>query len=106
MSETISPNTTLGHYSIISKIGVGGMGEVYRAKDARLDRDVAIKVLPADFATDGDRLKRFEQEAKATSALSHPNILTVYDFGEHEGSPFIVAAWVRSNLRRRDSGSD
>src|SRR5882724_10216486 len=87
----ISPNTTLAHYSIISKIGAGGMGEVYRARDTRLDREVAIKILPANYATDADRLKRFEQEARATSALNHPNILTVYDIGTHEGSPYIVA---------------
>lgn len=67
------------------------MGEVYRAYDSRLERDVAIKLLPPDFASNEDRLQRFEQEAKATSALNHPNILTVYDIGEHEGSPFIVA---------------
>ncbi|MEO6333942.1 MAG: protein kinase [Pyrinomonadaceae bacterium] len=82
---------TLGHYKIISSIGAGGMGEVYRATDDRLNRDVAIKVLPSDVTNDGDRLRRFEQEAKATSALNHPNILTVYDIGEHEGAPFIVA---------------
>src|SRR5262249_46641632 len=67
------------------------MGEVWRARDTRLNREVAIKVLPADFARDADRLKRFEQEALATSALNHPNILTVYDIGDHEGTPFIVA---------------
>src|SRR5712692_1224595 len=67
------------------------MGEVYRARDTRLDREVAIKVLPANFATDTDRLRRFEQEARATSALNHPNILTVYDIGTHEDSPYIVA---------------
>ena len=78
------------------------MGEVYRAKDARLDRDVAIKILPADFATDGDRLKRFEQEAKATSALNHPNILTVHDVGEHEGNPYIVSELLEGEeLRQR-----
>jgi Tol biopolymer transport system component len=91
LSETISPNTTLAHYIITSKIGAGGMGEVYRARDTRLDREVAIKILPANYATDADRLKRFEQEARATSALNHPNILTVYDIGTHEGSPYIVA---------------
>jgi serine/threonine protein kinase len=91
LSKTISPDTIIGPYRVVSKIGAGGMGEVYRAHDSRLDREVAIKVLPADFAADKDRLQRFEQEAKATSALNHPNILTVYDIGEYEGSPFIVA---------------
>ena len=84
-------NQTISHYKIVSKIGAGGMGEVYRAHDSRLDREVAIKLLPADFANDADRLRRFEQEAKATSALNHSNILIVYDIGEHEGSPFIVS---------------
>src|SRR6476660_7764138 len=88
---SLSPNTTLGHYTIIAKIGAGGMGEVYRARDTRLDREVAIKLLPVELSTDSDRLRRFEQEARATSALNHPNILTVYDIGTHEGSPYIVA---------------
>src|SRR6185436_12767968 len=91
MSETISPNTTIAQYTIVSKIGEGGMGEVWRARDPRLGRDVAIKILPATFTTNGDRLKRFEQEARATSALNHSNILTVYDIGTHNGSPYIVA---------------
>ena len=82
---------TVSHYRILSKIGSGGMGEVYRASDSRLDRDVAIKVLPSELSNDTDRLRRFEQEAKATSALNHPNILTVFDIGEHDGAPFIVA---------------
>jgi serine/threonine protein kinase len=67
------------------------MGEVYRALDSRLGREVALKVLPADFATNADRLRRFEQEARATSALNHPNILTVYDIGAHAGTRYIVA---------------
>ena len=91
MSENLSPNTTIAHYTIVSKLGEGGMGEVYRAWDSRLHRDVAIKLLPADYAKHEDRLRRFEQEARATSGLNHPNILTVYDIGEYEGSPFIVA---------------
>jgi eukaryotic-like serine/threonine-protein kinase len=102
MNKELEANTNLSHYRIVSKIGAGGMGEVYRAHDARLDREVAIKVLPADFAADKDRLQRFEQEAKATSALNHPNILTVYDIGEHEGSPFIVAELLEGEeLRER-----
>ena len=74
MDKELSANTTLSHYRIVARIGAGGLGEVYRAHDARLDREVAIKVLSADFAADKDRLQRFEQEAKATSALNHPNI--------------------------------
>src|SRR5947209_12734925 len=91
MPEGFTPETSLGHYRIVAKIGEGGMGEVYRARDERLDRDVAIKILPRAIADEADRLARFEQEARATSALNHPNILTVYDIGEHDGSPFIVA---------------
>ena len=78
----------IGHYDVLAPLGAGGMGEVWRARDTRLDREVAIKVLPADFAKDADRLRRFEQEARATSALNHPNILTVYDIGQHEGAPY------------------
>ena len=88
---SLSPNTTLAHYTIISKIGAGGMGEVYRARDTRLGRDVAIKLLPAEVSTDVERLKRFEQEARAASALNHSNILTVYDIGTNSGSPYLVA---------------
>jgi eukaryotic-like serine/threonine-protein kinase len=83
-------NRKIAHYSVSSRLGAGGMGEVYRARDPRLNRDVAIKVLPASLANDDDRLRRFEQEALATSALNHPNILTVYDVGTHEGSQYIV----------------
>jgi serine/threonine protein kinase/Tol biopolymer transport system component len=88
---TLATDKRLGPYEIISPLGAGGMGEVWRARDTRLDREVAIKVLPASFAQDVDRLRRFKQEALATSSLNHPNILTVYDIGDHEGTPFIVA---------------
>ena len=90
-SPQLLAGQTVGAYKIQALLGRGGMGVVYRARDERLRRDVAIKVLPASFAQDADRLRRFEQEARATSALSHPNILTVHDFGTHEGTPFIVA---------------
>src|SRR5882762_9738606 len=95
-------NQTISHYKIVSQIGAGGTGEFYRAHDSRLDREVAIKLLPADFANDANRLRRFEQEAKATSALNHPNILTVYDIGTHSGSPYIVAELLEGEeLRHR-----
>ena len=102
MKTDLAANTEISHYRIVSKIGAGGMGAVYRAEDSRLDREVAIKVLPAEMSGDADRLQRFEREAKATSALNHPNILTVYDIGEHDGSPFIVAELLEGEeLRQR-----
>src|SRR5262245_28589252 len=85
------PGQVIGAYKILALLGRGGMGVVYRARDERLRRDVAVKVLPASLAHDAERLRRFEQEAHATSALNHPNILTVHDIGTHEGAPFIVA---------------
>jgi len=80
----LTPGTRLGPYDIIAAIGAGGMGEVYRARDARLARDVAIKVLPTSFAADPDRRARFEREAQAVAALSHPNIIAIFDTGVHE----------------------
>ena len=82
---SLSPGTRLGSYEIVSLLGSGGMGEVYKAKDLKLDRDVAIKVLREDLASDPERLRRFEQEARAASSLNHPNIVHIYDIGEHEG---------------------
>src|SRR5262245_48665483 len=80
----------LGPYEILAPLGAGGMGEVYRARDARLDRDVAIKVLPSSFAADPDRLRRFEHEAKAAGKLNHPNLTAVHDVGRHDGTPYVV----------------
>jgi Tol biopolymer transport system component len=81
----------LGPYEILSPLGAGGMGEVYRARDPRLGRDVAIKVLPPSFSADADRLRRFEQEARAAGILNHPNITAVYDIGTHEGTAYVVS---------------
>ena len=88
---SLSPGVRLGRYEIVGPVGAGGMGEVYRAHDSGLKRDIAIKVLPEAFAADADRLRRFEQEALATAALNHPNIMAVYDVGTHAGRPYVVA---------------
>jgi eukaryotic-like serine/threonine-protein kinase len=96
-----SPGTSLGPYSILGSIGAGGMGEVYRARDPRLGREVAIKVLPPQFAADADRLRRFEQEARAAAALNHPNILAIYDLGtQPNGSPYIVSELLEGETLR------
>src|SRR5260221_2182144 len=87
---TLAPGTKLGPYEIVAAIGAGGMGEVYRARDTRLGRDVAIKVLPDSFAADADRLHRFNQEARVVATLSHPNILPIYDIGSENGTPYLV----------------
>jgi len=84
---TLAAGTKLGPYEVLSPLGAGGMGEVYKARDTRLKRDVAVKVLPSAFATDGERLRRFEQEAQAASALNHPNILSIYDLGRTKERP-------------------
>jgi eukaryotic-like serine/threonine-protein kinase len=87
----LTPGSKLGPYEIQCPLGAGGMGEVYRAKDTRLGREVALKILPESFACETDRLRRFEQEARAVAALNHPNILAIHDIGQHEGSPFLVS---------------
>ncbi|HEV2064058.1 MAG TPA: protein kinase, partial [Thermoanaerobaculia bacterium] len=88
---TLSAGSRLGPYEILAPIGAGGMGEVYRAKDPRLGREVAIKVLPSSMSSDADRLRRFEQEARAAGILNHPNITAVYDIGtnESDGAPYV-----------------
>ncbi len=102
---TLSAGTKLGPYEILEPIGAGGMGEVYRARDERLKRDVAVKVLPASYSQDADRLRRFEQEAQSAGGLNHPNITAVYDLGSHQGAPYIVTELLEGEtLRARLSG--
>jgi len=96
----LTPGTKLGPYEIVSLLGAGGMGEVYRARDSRLKREVAIKVLPQALSLDADRLRRFEQEALATAALNHPNILAVFDIGTSEGSPYVVSELLEGETLR------
>jgi len=103
MSHTISPGTRLGPYEIQSLLGAGGMGEVYRARDSRLQRDVAVKVLPRALAQDQDRLKRFEREARAAGQLNHPSIMAVHDIGSTDalnGLPYIVCELLEGSTLR------
>jgi serine/threonine protein kinase len=97
---SLAPGARLGTYEIHSLIGAGGMGEVYRARDTRLNRDVAIKILPASFSDDPDCLSRFEQEARASAALNHPGILAVYDIGTEGAAPFIVSELLEGETLR------
>ena len=90
----------VGPYRVLSLLGKGGMGEVYRAQDDRLDREVAIKVLLPGYAFDVDRLRRFDQEARAAAALNHPNILAVYDIGTYDGAPYIVSELLQGRTLR------
>ena len=94
--------TRIGAYEVTSLLGAGGMGEVYRARDTRLGRDVAIKVLPADFADDPERVERFAQEARAAAALNHPNILSVFDLVTFGDSPCLVAEVLTGESLRED----
>ncbi len=99
---TIPAGTQLGPYEVLAPLGAGGMGEVYRARDPRLGREVAIKVLPASYSRDADRLRRFELEARAVAALNHPNIVSVFDLGTHEGAPYVVSELLEGvTLRER-----
>src|SRR2546421_4041945 len=99
---SLSVGTRLGRYEIRSKIGEGGMGEVYLAEDSKLNRKVAIKILPAEVASDHERMRRFVQEAKAAAALNHPNIAHIYEIGESGGVNFIVTEFIEgTTLRNR-----
>src|SRR5580765_821785 len=99
---SIAVGTKIGPYEIVGWLGAGGMGEVYRARDPRLGREVAIKVIPGALASDSGRVNRFEQEARAAGQLNHPNILAVYDVGVHAGAPYIVSELLEGeSLRSR-----
>src|SRR6266568_365793 len=97
---TLATGIRLGPYEIQSSLGAGGMGEVYRARDTRLGRDVALKILPESFARESDRLRRFEQEAQAVAALNHPNIVAIFDTGQNNGSPFLVSELLEGETLR------
>src|SRR3989454_1805029 len=97
---TIIAGTQLGHYTIISRLGAGGMGEVYLAQDARLDRKVALKILPTDVASNRDRMERFVREAKSAAALNHPNIAHIYEIGEADGVNFIAMEFIDGQTLR------
>ena len=97
---SLATGTKLGPYEIGAPLGSGGMGEVYRARDSRLNRTVAIKVLPASFSADPDRLQRFAQEARAAAALNHPNILSIFDIGEQQGAPYVVSELLEGETLR------
>ncbi len=102
----LQPGTRLGPYEILAPLGAGGMGEVYRARDSKLDREVAVKVLPSHLTANADALARFEREAKAVAALSHPNILAIFDFGTHDGVSYAVTELLEGEtLRGRLDGS-
>src|SRR5207244_9404919 len=97
----LSAGTRFDRYEVIAPLGKGGMGEVYLAEDTRLDRKVALKLLPAPFTRDEDRLRRFVREAKAASALNHPNIITIYEIGEVDGVHYIAMEFIEGHTLRR-----
>ncbi|HEY5445927.1 MAG TPA: protein kinase, partial [Pyrinomonadaceae bacterium] len=105
MSAPLHPNSRLGRYEIRSRLGAGGMGEVYLAWDTRLDRKIALKILPSDLAANKDRLRRFEQEAKAASALNHPNIITIYEIEQIDSLNLIATELIEGQTLRESMRS-
>ena len=98
----LSGGSHIGSYEIVAPIGAGGMGEVWRARDPRIGRDVAIKILPPSVVSHPDRLERFTDEARAAGTLNHPNLVTIHEFGTHDGAPFIVMELLEGeSLRER-----
>ncbi|HEX4900032.1 MAG TPA: serine/threonine-protein kinase, partial [Pyrinomonadaceae bacterium] len=100
MNQDLAANASLSHYRILSKLGAGGMGEVYLAQDTKLDRKVALKILPADVASNRDRMERFVREAKAAAALNHPNIAHIYEIGESDGTHYIAMEFIDGETLR------
>jgi serine/threonine protein kinase/Tol biopolymer transport system component len=105
ISSALAPRTQLGHFEILGMLGRGGMGEVYLGRDSRLNRDVAIKVLPASFGRDPAQIARFEREARAAAAINHPNICTLHEVGEHEGHPFLAMELLEGSTLKHRIGS-
>src|SRR2546423_592501 len=102
----ITVRQTLGNFQVLSVVGRGGMGEVYRARDTKLKREVAIKILPEEFSRDPDRVARFQREAEVLGSLNHPNIAAIYDMEEAEGSRFLVLEFVEGETLAERIGSD
>src|SRR3954470_16590460 len=99
-AESIAAGTTIAHYRILEPLGAGGMGAVYKAHDEKLHREVALKVLPAEYGAHDERRRRFLQEARAASRLNHPHILTVYEIGEADGIPFMAMEYIEGETLR------
>src|SRR5262245_23473058 len=105
MKQPLAPDTSIAHYRLLAPLGAGGMGEVFLAEDTKLIRKVALKLLPAEFTMDAGRVRRLEQEARAASALNHPNILTIFEIGEANGARYIATEFIDGQtLRERMNG--